>query len=297
MQRNLLLCCLLCLIAVASCKEKAVVINTGNDDQVSDTTYQAPDTFSTQQRTILIEEFTGCSCPYCPEGHDIIYGANGIKTKYPERVAVIAYHIFNLKQAEPAQGHKYDFRTQDATDMFNTFFGAALTGLPAASFDRSQENNDYLLDRAKWPVKADQRAATHSPVNLYMESKYDSVSRNATVTVKAVYTAATAKKQAITLSIIENNIIDVQEKAGVGHSDFIPDYIHRSVLRDIITPFYGSVVLDSLATKTPGRVYQRTFKFKINDAWNANNCALVAFIHNNEPTDKEVMQAIEKPLR
>lgn len=292
MRKASLFVCVAIGIAFTSCKEKGPLIDFGGT-KAEDTTYTVSDPGAAQQRMVLIEEFTGGNCPYCPQGHEYIYGPDGIKAKHPDRVAVIAYHINNYNQAEPAHGAKYDFRTVDATDVCNTVFGGIAVGMPSASFDRSPENGEYLLDRAKWVAKSDERFALPSSANLTLDNKYDSTTREAVITVKVVYTAPVAKKQALTLAIVESNIIDAQKNV----STIDPAYVHRSVLRDIITPFYGSPIIDSVATKAPGRVYERTFKFKVSDAWNASNCDIVAFVHNNNPGDKEVVQAIEKPLK
>ncbi len=280
-------------IAFTACKEKGPLIDFGNT-KAEDSTWMQASPETAQQRILLIEEFTGASCPYCPDGHDIIYSTSGIKASHPDQVAVIAYHIKNYPQADPVKGHaKYDFRTDDATDVATNIFGA-ISAMPMAGFDRLPESNgDLLLDRLKWNDKANKALNIAPPANVYLDSKFDAATREATVTVKVSYTAAVSKKQALTLAIIESGIVDAQEKESV----IIDSYVHKAVLRDIITPYYGSPVLDSVATKAAGRTYQRVFKFKVNDGWNADNCDLVAFIHNNEAGDKQVLQTAEKPLK
>jgi hypothetical protein len=68
-------------------------------------------------------------------------------------------------------------------------------------------------------------------------------------------------------------------------------------MRDILTQTYGSPVLDSFAQKDAGRVYERTFKYTIGNAWKPENCKVIAFISNNETNDKEVAQAVETKLK
>ncbi len=292
MKKSALLAFAIVGIAFTACKEKGPLIDFGSA-KAEDTTYITTTPGAPQERMILIEEFTGGSCPFCPAGHEIIYSSTGIKSKFPGRVAVIAYHIFNYPQANPVKGEaKYDFRTQDATDVAANIFGA-VSAMPVASFDRTPEGADLLLDRLKWASKSNTRAGIAAPANVTIDSKFDATTRQAEVTVKVVYTSPVAKKQALTLSLIESGIVDAQEK----ESEIIKDYVHNAVLRDIITPYYGSPMLDSLSTKVAGRVYERTFKFNVNDAWNADHCELVAFVHNNESGDKEVVQTAEKALK
>ncbi len=278
------------VLGFASCKEKGPLINFGGAKAV-DTTYTT--TVETQQeRTMLLEEFTGCSCPPCPSGHTIIYGTGGIKEQHPDHVAVIAYHIFDFPQAEPVHGAKYDFRTDDATNVGKTIFGG-IGQLPLAGIDRKLKNNVYLFDKSSWPQEVNNDAIIKPAVNVYITSTYDAATRSATVKVKLAYTQSVAKKQSLTLAIIENNIKD-EQKNGL---DIDTAYIHRSVLRDIITQFYGEPVMDNISTKEAGRVYERTFTFNVNAAWNADNCQLVAFVNNNEGDDKMVQQAAEVNLK
>ena len=78
----------------------------------------------------------------------------------------------------------------------------------------------------------------------------------------------------------------------------INPYIHNQILRKIFTATSGSPVLDSIATKVAGRVYQRVINIDIDPAWKPENCRIIAFISNNEPgNDKEVLQAAQIKLK
>lgn len=283
----------ICVVAVIgtliSCEEKGPLINTGGGVS-EDTTYMAT-VEAKQNRMSLIEEFTGASCAPCPKGHKLIYGESGIKSQHPNQVAVIAYHIFDFNQAEPVHDKsKYDFRTADASDVGKTIFGG-IVQMPIAGVDRTSENNTYLYSTGAWSNKVSTDLTKGTPVNITITSTFNATTREVVAKVKVAYTADVNKKQNLTLAIIENKIIDAQKS--LDQQEPILDYEHNSVLRDIITPFYGSPVLDSLATKTAGRVYERTFRFNVKDTWKVENCQLVAFIHNNEGNDKEVIQAAE----
>lgn len=283
------------VIGMASCKEVGPAINFGGGAKAVDTTYTA-EAEKPQSRVVLVEEFTGCSCPPCPSGHLIIYGPGGIKEQHPDQVAVIAYHIFNFPQAEPVHGHaKFDFRTQDATDVGAHIFGG-IGSLPNGGIDRKKNtaaNNVLLFEKPLWSQAVNGDVSVKPAANLVVTSSYDAATRNAIVKVHIAYTQDVAKKQSLTLAIVESNILDAQKT----DTSIIDNYTHRSVLRDIITQYYGDGVIDSIATKKAGRVYERTFSFAVNKDWNADNCALVAFISNNEADDKEVVQAAEVNLK
>ncbi len=290
MNKILLLAGVLIVLSFASCKEKGAVINVSGTKPV-DTTYVA-NIEPAQPKMVLIEEFTGAACPPCPKGHAIIYGNGGIKDQHPDQVAVIAYHVNNLPQTEPIHGHsKFDFRTQDATDVATTVLG--ITQIPLGGIDRTINKGTHFYDRDEWSQAVNVDILEKPAANVYITSSYNAATRNATVKVKIAYTQKVSKKQNITLALIENDIIDAQKQ----DIDIIDNYTHKSVLRDIITLYYGEPVLDNLPVKEPGRVYERSFTFNVNPAWNADNCQLVAFVHNNEGDDKYVVQAADVNLK
>jgi hypothetical protein len=82
-------------------------------------------------------------------------------------------------------------------------------------------------------------------------------------------------------------------------------YMHNHVLREFVTPVNGHSFLDTLVTKAAGRVYERTYVFKLPERafgeertrWNLDNCNVIGFVFNNEPGDMEIVQSVEIELR
>ena len=62
---------------------------------------------SVENKNVILEEFTGISCGYCPDGHVV---AKGIVDGAPNDVAVINIHATGF--ANP-QGPGTDFRTTE----------------------------------------------------------------------------------------------------------------------------------------------------------------------------------------
>ena len=67
-----------------------------------------------ENKNVVLEEFTGIYCGYCPQGHAI---AQGIYDQHPDDVVLIAVHTGNF--ANP-QGGDPDYRTP---------FGSAIAGV------------------------------------------------------------------------------------------------------------------------------------------------------------------------
>lgn len=275
-----------------SCKEIGPDIDFGTT--VSEDTAYTADVEAVQTKKVLAEEFTGVSCPPCPNGHETM---KAIGQNLNGNLVVVAYHIFNYPQADPVskegkQVSKYDFRTEDATDVSNSIY-QGLTGMPKAGMDRvAVVGTDLQLDRGQWSNAAENRSKVPTPVNIHIESSFDAGTREATVKVTLAYTSDVEKKQNLTVAITEDGIIDAQKK----EDSIIHEYEHEHVLRDIITPIVGTQIPEKVNPKVAGKVYERIFKVAIKEEWNADNCHVVAFVTNNEADDHEVLQAEDATL-
>jgi thiol-disulfide isomerase/thioredoxin len=82
-----------------------------------------------QPRNVVLEEFTGIYCGYCPDGHKI---AQEIHDKNPGRVVVIGIHTGSYAEPNAGSGHP-DFRTPWG-DAIKTM--SSLRGYPAGQVNR-----------------------------------------------------------------------------------------------------------------------------------------------------------------
>lgn len=255
--------------------------------QAKDTFYMAP-VENAQLKNVLIEEFTGVKCPNCPDGHDIVAT---IQNANPNRVIAIGYYPFNQAQTQPLTGlTKEDFRLTDATDLSTLLGGVQF--LPIAAVDRKMFGGAILTARTLWSSNVQSQLAVATPINMQLSVTYDDATREAIIKTSLKYTSALSNKHNITLAIYENNIVDAQEYPSYIDSN----YTFKHVLRDVITPVGGSSVLDSMATKAAGLVFEKTTLYTLPAKWNPSNCKIVAFVHDAAAT-KEVYQVIEKSVK
>lgn len=279
-----------------SCSEVAPKINGINTEDgaatAGDTAYTT--TVETPQaKKVLAEEFTGVSCPPCPGAAKLM---RSIREQLNGDLVVVAYHILNYPQSSPVEKNgellsKYDFRTQDATDVGASIYGG-IGALPSGGFDRSPLNNTILLNQGNWSNVAQKRLGEEAPVNIHITPTYDQTTREATIRVKLAYTQAVTIKENLTVAIVEDSIIDAQ-KDGL---DIVKEYLHEHVLRDIITPTIGIAIPPMVEPKEPGRVFETSFKVTINEDWHAEHCHIVAFVNRDDPSDRTVVQAAEEKL-
>jgi len=281
------------ILLLASCKEKGPIISPDDGQaKIGDTTYLLETVPAADTKNVLFEEFTGVKCANCPQARRLI---EGIAKNYPDRVHVIAYHFKNSGFTIPYTGtSNYDFRTDDATNMVNFL---SVTGddwgLPTGSVSRLFFKSGLLNGRENWGIMTDEVLKGKPTANISISSTYDADKSEAIIKVKLTYLEETKGKQAMTVAITESNMIDIQLESG-----FIDTfYRHDHVLRKIITLHSGDPVLNDIETKEPGRVYEKTLIAKVDAAWKPENCHIVAFAHNNNVDNKEILQVAEVTLK
>lgn len=281
------------MAAISSCKEKGPIIDYGGHT-AKDSTYTAA-VETPQARIVLVEDFTGASCSNCPAAHEVL---DAVEAQHPGRLAIMGLHIFNFGQAFPWPGAKYDFRTNEATDIGNTLYGG-IGFMPGAGFNRVKDvsGNIAYLTSNFWPNTVNQYLDSVPPVNLTVTSSLNAAGDTAFITVKAAYTKSVAEKNALTVAITESNLIDFQEDPAAVGSPIDSAYNFKDVLRGMVSATLGSSVLDSIAVKAPGRVFTRSFLYKVDANWKPENCKVVAFIASAEAADKRVLQAAVANLK
>ena len=283
----------LCTISIClfSCVEKFPNVIKFHDQQNTDTTYVASTVEQPQAKTMFIEEFTGASCTQCPAGAKQL---ENIAATLGDRLIITALHVYQMKTlgGPVPDMSKYDFRTQKGSDLLDIFY-PGLNGIPSIGLDRVDYEGKNSIDRGKWPAAIDERKSATTPVNLTVTSAYNEQNREAVITVTIAYTQAVARHQYLSLHITEDGIIDVQKDG----NEIDNSYTFNHVLRDYITNVSGDEFLEKVPEKEAGRVYRRSFSYKVNDAWKAENCHIVAFVHNNDGESKEILQAAATALK
>lgn len=276
------------ILLFQACKEIGPQIDFGPSG--NDTTYKTtPET--ALPKKVLAEEFTGVSCPPCPNGHDIM---KSIKESLDGNLVIIAYHILNYPQAYPIDDKdhksKQDFRTEEATKVGSEIFGG-ISGMPSGGFDRVPQNGELTLSTGQWSTAAETSSKNTSPVNIHITSSYDADTKEATVIVTLAYVANVSEDQNLTVAITEDGIADLQKRG----LELIEDYDHEHTLRDIVTPIVGKQIPND-NPKEPGRVFQSVFTVPIDAKWVPENCNVVAFVTNNTANNREVVNAEEVKL-
>ena len=191
------------IILLASCQEKGPLIDFG--PKASDTAFAAA-VEAPQPRVVLIEEFTGVTCPQCPAGHVAL---KSISDANVGRVAIIGIQPIGNAQSRPYDHDgvktRNDNRTQVGTDIGSAIYGG-VSALPQAGVDRMSDAGaiSALFLRTEWAPRVESRKAIATKANIKISSVFNSSNREAAITVRVAYTDAISIGQKLTVAITEN---------------------------------------------------------------------------------------------
>ncbi|HNK42064.1 MAG TPA: Omp28-related outer membrane protein, partial [Flavobacteriales bacterium] len=226
-----------------------------------------------ENRTVLLEDFTGIHCGYCPEGHVIMAA---LEERFGPRYVGVGVHAGGF--AVP-QGNEPDFRTDEGTAIDAHF---TISGYPAGVINRHLFDGEDDLGRGSWEGAVEQVLDMPSPVNLGVESSYDAGTQTLTVHTHALYTGdSPSGNDYISVLVTESHIIGYQADYTNGTHQ---NYDHLHVLRGYLTDTWGEDVGNHVA----GETVDRTYTMAVPPEWNIANCEVVAFISEYQT---EVYQA------
>ena len=208
-------------------------------------------------RNVILEEYTGVGCTWCPDGHRI---ANELMKASPGRFFPINIHQGGFANTIP------DYRTEFGDALANQI---GLTGYPMGTVSRHVFYGSTTgLERGEWADASAQLMAQSSYVNVAAKSVIDVAARLLTVNVEIYYTAnAPVEVNNLNVALLQNNILGRQVGMNLNPDQIIDGkYNHQHMLRHLITGQWGDEITGSPAagtfvTKTYSYVVPPNLKF------------------------------------
>jgi hypothetical protein len=194
-----------------------------------------------ENRNVILEEFTGIYCTYCPDGHLI---AQNLHNANPNDVFLINIHTGGY--ANPNGPNDPDF---------NCLYGAAiaansgLAGYPAGTVNRdiisyslSPQGNPgtTALSRGDWATEVDTVLSQASYVNVGVQASYDMVTGILTVNTETYYTQTTTNINVLHVAVVQNNVPGPQTGAlsynpgAIITGPWSPTYNHQHMFRHLM---------------------------------------------------------------
>lgn len=217
-----------------------------------------------ENKNVILEEFTGIHCGFCPAGHAI---SQNIQDNNPGDVYLIYIHSGGF--ATPGAGEP-DFRVPDGAAIDTQ---ANVAGYPAGTVNRhvfpaaSQNPGGTAMGRNEWASAAAQTLTQSSYVNVAVEATIDVQTSELTVHVEGYYTGDSPETtNLLNVALLQNNTKGPQTSGGQGNN-----YNHMHRLVDFITGQWGQ----SIPTTTTGTFVDETFTYTIPADYNGIPTKLV----------------------
>ena len=216
-------------------------------------------------RNVILEEFTGRGCQFCPDGHAI---ANQIAANNPGRFWAINIH---------AGGYALTTYPNMITPDGNTIHGGfSISGYPTGVVNRSTSAGQ---SRSAWANLTNQQLGQVSECNIAGIAVVNPATRVASITVEVYYTSnSSVDENYLTVAMLQDSILGSQ----TGGSTYNPtqmingQYVHMHILRDVISQ---SAWGDPISPTTQGTLITRTYEYQIPDVIGSPNGVDVILDH------------------
>ena len=210
-------------------------------------------TTNPENRKVILEEFTGINCTFCPQGHVI---AQTLQDNNPDNVFLVNIHSGSF--ANPS-GSQPDFRTQWGQAIDNQ---SGLAGYPAGTVNRQnfpgQEQGNAgttALSRGAWTAAANTILAEQSYVNVGVNASLNVQTNILTIDVEAYYTGNSPEAtNKFNIAILQNNTLGPQVGGNMGDN-----YNHQHRLIDLVTGQWGV----DITSTTAGSLYSNQFDYQL----------------------------------
>jgi hypothetical protein len=271
---------------LSSCSEVGPNIQPPGNTALSDTTYIDPNPAVAQQKAVLIEEFTGVQCSNCPLGHAIV---KQLVEDNPGRVVGVSMHSISIL-SDPLPSSSQDLRNEEAEIVGDDL---VVDSKPLASIDRTLNGGFFVSPRFAWGGYVNTQLNLSTPVNVTIETAYDAGEREATITITVQYTSAVNVKNKLSVYLLEDSIETTQLQPD---NSEIENYLHKDVLRDIVSAPLGDILPVDGDLYATGRTFKRVYRRALEPQWKEEQVKVVAFVHAFENGSKQVYQTAEVKL-
>ncbi len=204
-----------------------------------------------ENKNVILEEFTGIHCVFCPDGHAIaqsIYNAN------PDDVVLINIHTGGY--AVPS-GNEPDFRTPWGAAIAGQ---SGLLGYPAGTVNRHlfpnwSQGSGTAMSRGSWSAASNQVMSQPSYLNVGLVSTIVTSTRQLIVEVEVYYTDDSPfSSNYLNVAILQNDILGPQTGGGAGNN-----YNHKHMLRHLLTGQWG----EEITQTTTGSLFSKTYAYEL----------------------------------
>ncbi len=242
-------------------------------------------------KKVLIEQFTGAWCGYCPDGS---VKMDEILQQYPGKVYGVKFHNGD-KMAIPE------------TDIIGAALG--LTGYPTGNVDRTPVNAGgktvIMIDRSAWKQVVEYQLQQTAPVEVKLDWAYDEATGEIIASITGEFDQAVTNEVRFNVYVIEDEVTgsgtgwDQRNyyNNSAGHpyyqkGDPVKNYKHMAVVRATLGGPWGAE--NSIPLPIPaGTKAKYAFTIKKGDSWNINKIRLIGMVVNYTQNSRQILNSTE----
>jgi len=229
-----------------------------------------------EKKNVVLEEFTGKTCGYCPDGHK---RADEFSAANPGDVVLINIHAGGYAKGTPNYNTYTDAPT-NAVNYGNVNYGhpdVQLSGFPAGAVNRTlftgnSQRAGTAQSRGSWASTGGTVLGEDSPVNVGVKGVYDPATSKLYVVVEAYYTADEQNvTNMVSVGILQSAIWGPQS----GATNFYPAkvdqskapnlYRHDHMLRAVLTGQWGEKIEETVKGSFFTKLYEYDVPANLND--------------------------------
>ena len=248
-------------------------------------------------RNVLIEDFTGHKCVFCPAAADL---AHALHEADPSRVYIASIHagpdgIGDFQSVSPPD-YPLDFTNSEGVEI-GLYFGendGGFPGNPRGTVNRFN-NGTIFQSPTQWTSMVnDQLSSNNLKVNIQSELNYYEETKGAFLHVELdPVDANVAENLGITVYLLEDSLVGDQKMSDNSHNS---NYIHRDIHRgNLNASAFGRPVSSE---DLNGDKYYINYSFvvpnQLDGQYNASNMHLLIYAFNTETW--EIYQVVKQKI-
>ncbi|HZV68759.1 MAG TPA: Omp28-related outer membrane protein [Saprospiraceae bacterium] len=232
-------------------------------------------------RVVLLEEFTGKGCTNCPKGSREI---ENLLTLFPNNLVAVSIHAGFFANPQFFPLGDYDFRTMEGDFLYD--YLTHPIGYPSGVVNRTPVSGDLQISANAWSSAISTQIQIAPAVEITIVHSFNAVTRELEVTVNGIGKEVVSGDIRLSIMITESGIVDAQDDQEAG--GVVQDYVHKHVLRGMLTPAEGISISTGL---TVGQTFSESFTRILDAGWNTDHMDIVAFVSEVNGNNFPVLQA------
>ena len=236
-------------------------------------------------RKVFLEIFTGFTCGQCPgstkDGLNELTGS-----KLDNKTVILKIHHGSF--AQPTGLYRINFQTSVGNTLGDIY---SILGYPVGIVNRNKYNNSYLVGPGDWNNKVG-LVVQKADVDLKIIKVYDTNSKSLKISITSTLYNNFVNKINSIAYLAEDSIIYGQKDYSV-EPEYVPNFVHRHVLRDAIQSPTGNDLFAANANKGTKATKEFT-PYTLKPEWNAKHCEVIVVI--TDAVTGEVLQVEKKKV-